>query len=126
MSQELLKQIESHFARVMPSASSTVWGSAILLAAERGKFTAPDKTRSLNWTTCACGQHSSNIPTGHRGEPKDVVLRSLGNKFSYAVRLDEVMDAAVGLTKIEQRVEYCCRNNTSEQEKSECQTTRCL
>ena len=86
--------------------STTYWGKKIIAAEARGKFTNNNQDRAGEWTTCACGKSTSDIPTtkmGYLNEPIDDHLRQLGMDFYSDVEGDRFLSAAKTLVEIETR-----------------------
>lgn len=83
----------------------TVWGQRIIAAEERNQFTLEDRRKALEWTTCACGEITSNIPRNVFGAPRDTRLFNLGMLFIGFVRIEnpDFNGAAKTLVKIEER-----------------------
>lgn len=79
------------------------WGRRIIAAEWAGSFTRQDADRAMDWTTCACGGLSDEIPRHPDGEPMDLRLATLGRDFLEAVAADEIVSAARLLVVIERR-----------------------
>lgn len=64
-----------------------------------------DHARELakDWVTCACGNQCEIIPRKASGEPKDLVLLDLGDKFFLAIRRRYKERAKQLLQEIEKR-----------------------
>lgn len=83
---------------------STFWGRRIMAASKRKKFTEKEKNDSANWTTCACGRVTIDIPrVSSIGAPCDMTLRIRGYDFFSHVSGSRVRQAALTLVAIEER-----------------------
>lgn len=79
------------------------WYQRIDAAEKRGGFTANDRRKAGEWTTCACGRQDKGIPRFSDGEPMDDALVVLGLDFHLHVVRDRPALARTTLAAIEKR-----------------------
>jgi len=101
--------------RDVPGGVGSYWGKRIYKAANRGYFSPRDKAKASSWVTCACGKHVREIPTDHRGIPRNPELKDLGRDFYYHVKKDDPEAAASTLVKIENLVAQLAENSRAKE-----------